>query len=216
MSTPTTLIIARHGEARCNRDQVIGGPKGCRGLTAHGRAQIGRLGQHLHDQHVQLAALYTSPLRRALESAAIISNATGLPITVNDDLREQDPGPADGCNWSEVIKSFGGIPALEPDRPYAPGGETWRAYLNRAATTLSSIISQHSNQAVIVVGHGETADAAFHHFLRLPVTSRSYASHALHNAAMSIWQQAPLAWTQPEAGQRWTLVAHNVNIHSLQ
>jgi 2,3-bisphosphoglycerate-dependent phosphoglycerate mutase len=37
---PAELLIARHGEAHCNRNQIVGGPKGCKGLTDRGRRQI--------------------------------------------------------------------------------------------------------------------------------------------------------------------------------
>lgn len=216
MSAPTTLIIVRHGEAHCNRNQVIGGPAGCRGLTTEGRAQIRRLGGRLRDQYPGLDAIYTSPLPRAAESAWILAEATGLSTTTVEDLREQDHGAADGRTWTHAVRDFGSIPALEPDRPLAPGGETWRSYLQRVTTAIVRIVRRHPGQHTLIVGHGETSDAAFQHFLQLPADSRAHAAFALHNAAMSIWQRQPLAWTRPEAGQRWALLAHNISISPYQ
>ena len=206
---PTTLIIARHGEAHCNRDQIIGGPRGCRGLTDHGQTQVRRLAAMIHDQYLPPHAIYASPLRRAAESATILGTALGLPVTLEEDLREQDHGDADGRTWAATVAAFGSAPALEADRALAPGGETWRTYLLRASTVLTRILDRHRGQRILVVGHGETADAAFHLFLHLPATSRAQACLTLHPAAISVWEQTPLAWTRPGAGWRWTLVTHN-------
>jgi 2,3-bisphosphoglycerate-dependent phosphoglycerate mutase len=205
----TTLIIARHGEAHCNRDQTIGGPRSCRGLTDHGQLQVHRLATMLHDQYPHLHAIYASPLRRAADSAAILGTDLGMPVTVEEDLREQDHGQADGSTWAVTVAVFGSVPALEADRPLAPGGETWREYLRRATAALTHILDRHQGERILVVGHGETADAAFHLFLRLPATSRAHAGLVLHPAAVSVWEQAPLAKTQPSEAWRWTLVTHN-------
>jgi len=213
-SQPAALIIARHGEAHCNRDQTIGGPRGCHGLTDRGQVQVRHLATRLSDQYPGLHAIYASPRRRAAESAAIIGSMLGMPVTTDEDLREQDHGEADGRTWAETITGFGAIPALEPDRPLAPGGETWRAYLQRATTALTRILDAHPGQRILIVGHGETADAAFHLFLRLPAASRAHAAFALHHAAVSVWEQQPLAWTRPTAGWRWTLLTHNAFANS--
>lgn len=206
---PATLIIARHGEAHCNLDQTIGGPLGCRGLTDRGRVQVRQLATRLCDQYPGVYTIYASPLRRAAESAAIIGCVLGIPVTLDEDLREQDYGEADGRTWADAVAAFGAIPALEPDRPLAPGGETWRAYLQRATAALIRILDRHPGQRILVIGHGETADAAFHLFLRLPAASRAHAAFALHHAAVSVWEQQPLAWTRPTAGWRWTLLTHD-------
>jgi probable phosphoglycerate mutase len=211
---PATLIIARHGEAHCNHDQTIGGPRGCHGLTDRGQDQVQHLATRLRDQYPGLHAIYASPLRRAAESAAIIGSMLGMPVTIGEDLREQDSGEADGRTWADTVTAFGAIPALEPDRPLAPGGETWRAYLQRATTALIRILDRHPGQRILVIGHGETADAAFHLFLRLPAASRAHAAFALHHAAVSVWEQQPLAWTRPTAGWRWTLLTHNAFANS--
>jgi probable phosphoglycerate mutase len=211
---PATLIIARHGEAHCNRDQSIGGPRSCHGLTDRGQVQVQQLATRLCDQYPSLHTIYASPLRRATESAAIIGGMLGIPVSLDEDLREQDFGEADGRTWADTVTAFGAIPALEPDRPLAPGGETWRAYLQRAAAALVRILNRHPGQRILVIGHGETADAAFHLFLRLPAASRAHAAFALHHAAVSVWEQQPLAWTRPDAGWRWTLLAHNALANS--
>lgn len=209
--TPSELLIARHGEARCNRDGVIGGPLGCRGLTDKGRHQIELLAQRLGRGQFEhpIHALYTSPLPRTRDSAAIIGMHLGLTPQVIPQLAEQDHGSADGLPWHRVVHEYGGIPALDPDRPLTPDGETWREYLQRSSNAISRILAQHNGSRVFILGHGETVDAAFHTFFDLPVTLRSTAAIATFHASLTIWQQQPLSWTTPTAGSRWTLLSQN-------
>jgi probable phosphoglycerate mutase len=208
---PTELLIARHGEAWCNREQIVGGPRSCRGLTDTGRAQSHRLARKLRAIHEQrpITVLYTTPLRRVRETAAILAPALGIDAIVEPDLREADYGDADGRPWVDVVAAFDGVPASEPDRPIAAGAEAWSQYLHRSMAALRSILDRHAGQRVLIVGHGETVTTAAHLMLDLPTTTRTRAAFAAHPASLTIWEQQPLAWTRPGAGWRWTLVRHN-------
>jgi probable phosphoglycerate mutase len=211
----TELLIARHGEAHCNREQLIGGPRGCRGLTNQGRRQIERLAQHLSQQQHErpIHGLYTTPLQRARESAAIIGAFLGLDPEIDADLAEQDHGTADGRPWVEVVSEYGDIPALDADRPLAPGGESWRQYLNRSSIALGRIIARHDGQRIFIVGHGETVDTTFKYFFGITPETRQTAIVAAHYASLTIWSQQPLSWTRPHAGERWVLTSHNDTHH---
>jgi probable phosphoglycerate mutase len=216
--SPTRLVLTRHGQAHCNALGIIGGPAGCTGLTSRGRYQARQLAERLHADHAgrPFDAAYTTPLRRARETAAIIAGHLGLPVTTIDDLREPDYGDADGKPWAEVVTAFGRIPALHPDQPIAPGAETWTTYLNRATAALQVILGRHAGGTVLVIGHGETVTAAAHLFLSLPASVRASAAFAVDYASITRWEQQPLAWTQPGAGWRWTLTAHNDTTHLAQ
>ncbi|MBF6333492.1 histidine phosphatase family protein [Nocardia transvalensis] len=213
--TATELLIARHGESWCNTHGIIGGRTGCRGLTARGRTQARLLGQRLRERQAAtpIHRLYTTPLRRAQETAAIVAAAVGLESVIEPHLLEQDHGSGDGRPWTEVVTAFGHIPALCPDRPLTPDGETWAHYLHRATAAIDRILTSHPGECILIIGHGETADAAFHHFLGLPAASRGTATVALHYTGLSIWQRQPLSWTRPTAGSRWTLITHNDAAH---
>ncbi|APU13094.1 MULTISPECIES: histidine phosphatase family protein [Actinoalloteichus] len=212
---PTRLTLARHGEAHCNVHGIIGGPRGCTGLTDHGYQQAHQLADRLRIDHAQtpITAAYTTPLRRARETADIIGHSLGLSITTLDDLREPDYGDADGKSWTEVVAAFGRIPAHHPDQPIAPGAEPWSAYLRRANATLCDILHRHTEGTVLIIGHGETVTAAAHLFLNLAASLRANTAFAVHYASITRWEQQPLAWTRPEAGWRWTLLNHNDTTH---
>nr|MDT0667828.1 histidine phosphatase family protein [Micromonospora sp. DSM 115978] len=53
MSSSTEVVIARHGEAVCNRAGIVGGDKGCTGLTATGREQAASLAARLATEHAR-------------------------------------------------------------------------------------------------------------------------------------------------------------------
>lgn len=212
--TAAALLIARHGEAHCNREQFIGGPRGCRGLTRLGREQAALLSTRLAaatDQPVDV--LYASPLRRTRETAGIVGDRLGLDVLIDNDLAEQDYGTGDGRPWADVVADFGGIPALEPDRPLAPGGETWRQYLARSRAALQRILTRHPGQHVLIVGHGETVDTAFRLFLNLPADSRASSSVAVHHTSLTAWSRQPVSQFRPDAGRRWELRVHNDICH---
>lgn len=212
---PTRLIVARHGQAHCNANGIIGGERGCTGLTDHGRHQARSLAQRLGAEHQQqtITAVYTTPIRRARETAEIITDDLALPLRAVNELREPDYGDADGHPWDEVVAAFGRVPAQYPHQPLAVGAETWGAYLQRTTTALRDLLGRHAGQTVLIVGHGETVTAAAHHFLDLGAEHRPTVGFAAHYASITRWEQQPLSATWPEAGWRWTLTIHNDTEH---
>ncbi|MGH3831316.1 MAG: histidine phosphatase family protein [Pseudonocardiaceae bacterium] len=212
---PTRLILARHGQAHCNAAGVIGGRRGCTGLTEHGRHQARLLAGRLGADHADkpFTAAYTTPLPRTRQTADVITDTIALPVTTVDDLRETDYGDADGQPWSQVVAAFGRIPAQYPDHPIAQGAESWTTYLRRATAALRAILARHTGESVLVIGHGETVTAAAHLFLGLAADIQASAAFAVHYASITTWEHQPLSWTRPEAGWRWALLCHNDTAH---
>ena len=166
MAVITTLIITRHGEAHCNIARVAGGDRACTGLTQRGRHQVGLLASRLQAEE-PCDVLYATSRRRTQESAGILSATVGLAVNIESGLSGPHHGEADGQPWDEIKAAFGGPPQSDPDRPYAPGSETWNQYLVRASAALGGIVQRHQGQRVLIAGHGETTDAA-----RIRVESR--------------------------------------------
>lgn len=217
MDSPTELLIARHGEAWCNREQTIGGPAHCRGLTERGRTQVQRLAARLAEEHgngAPIGAFYTSPLPRARQSADLIARALDLEPVTEPHLREPDYGSADGRPWKDVVAAFGAPPADHPDQPIADGAEPWTAYLARARAALATLLERHHGTRILIIGHGETVTAAHHHMLN--ATTPLPAVFSLHQASLTTWAEQPASWTFPEAGHRWALMLHNDTSHLAQ
>jgi probable phosphoglycerate mutase len=209
---PGELSIARHGQARCNTEQRIGGPATCCGLTGRGHTQAERLAGRLAADHRNhpYNALYTSPLPRTRQTAAVIAAELGLPATVIDDLREPDYGTADGAHWADVIAAFGAAPALHPDRPIADGAETWQQHQHRVHTALRDLLDRHTGQHILIVAHGETVTAAHHLFCHVEALPVAFA---VDQAALTTWRQQPISWLRPADGLRWALIRHNDTAH---
>ncbi|MFF4773339.1 phosphoglycerate mutase family protein [Microtetraspora fusca] len=76
----TRLFFVRHGDSVHQKEGAIGGPGGCRGLTDIGREQAALLGRQITaDIGSDKTIIYSSPLPRAVETAAAISTISGLP-----------------------------------------------------------------------------------------------------------------------------------------
>lgn len=155
----TRLVLVRHGEAICNVEGVIGGPIGCRGLTATGRAQASALADRLVGtaEFGDVEALYTSVLARSIETASIIARGlpSGLAATPDCDLCELHPGEADGLTWPVMVERFGAPDwDVDPRAPFAPGGESWTGFFERCVRTFERIAHTHAGQRVVLVVHG--------------------------------------------------------------
>ena len=121
----------RHGEAECNLNHIIGGPKGCTGLTDLGRVQVAALADRLYESGElrQATALYSSVLPRAIETAERLRPVVGPgptalgPVRERCDLCELHPGDCDGLEWSEMVETFG-VPDWDkrPHRSDRTGG----------------------------------------------------------------------------------------------
>ncbi|WP_067474355.1 histidine phosphatase family protein [Nocardia amamiensis] len=214
MTVTTELLIARHGEAVCNARGIVGGERGCIGLTDRGRRQVQQLATRLADEHAihPFDVAYTTPRRRVRETAAIVTSALGIDPIVDPELRGADHGSADGQPWRAVKDAFGGPPQHDPDRPYADGAESWSSYLNRAAGALDRIIADHPQQRILILAHGETIEAAHTLLLGLPPGTCQRARFTTDHACLTRWQLHVNRLGQPV----WMLTAHNDTNHLTQ
>jgi len=207
----TELVLARHGEANCNTTGIVGGERGCTGLSPTGRAQVERLAARLAREHHArpFGAFYGTPRRRVRETIDIISGVVPIQAVVVDDLRGPDHGEADGRPWHEIKTAFAGPPQHDPDQPYATGSETWNQYLNRATTVLRTVLDRHAGQRVLVAAHGETIEAAHVLLLQLPATVRPGLGFVTDHACITRWQQHVNRFDR----HVWMLAAHNDTRH---
>jgi broad specificity phosphatase PhoE len=213
----TRLVLVRHGQARCNVDGVVGGVRGCTGLTAEGVAQAAALAERLAATGglAGVGALYSSVLPRAVETARILAPALdrwrdGPPLELHQDcgLCELHPGEADGLTW-EAYGERGGVPdwGRDPTAPFAPGGESWASFTGRATAALRAVVDRHPGQRVVVVCHAGVIEAAMQAFLPVDPGRVPVGWLRVDHAAMTEFEHA----AAPVAGgdERWTLVRFN-------
>jgi probable phosphoglycerate mutase len=156
-----SLLLVRHGATAHTAE---GRFSGCTGqnpeLSATGREQAGRLAAELRRRYAersgdQVAAVVCSPVRRAHETAEAVAEALGLPIELDDDLREIDFGDWEGRKVQEVLArhpekwaAWRADPSLR-----APGGESVADVAERVRTAKRRLAERHPGSTVIVVSH---------------------------------------------------------------
>lgn len=207
----TNLHLIRHGEAEVNVRRVVGGMRGDTGLTPRGVLQAERLRDRLAGTgEIHADVLVASRLPRARQTAEILAPALGLPLTFEDDLRELDPGEADGMHLDEAVGRFG-VPDFErePTRPVSPGGESWSEFMARVAGLLSRLSRTHEGSTVVAVTHGGVIDGAFVHFLRMGNTTFPGVQFATRHASLTHWQRRP----RLNLADGWRLCAYNDVLH---
>jgi probable phosphoglycerate mutase len=208
----TELIIARHGEAHCNLAGLAGGEKTCTGLTDQGHRQVTSLANRVREEHetgTPISALYAAPRRRVQESAEILSGALSLPVSTEPGLSGPRHGEADGRRWEDIKTAFGGPPQSDPDRPYAPGSETWNEHLARVTACLAGLTQRHARQKILIAGHAETVEAAFTLLLALPPGTCTRAGFAADHASLTRWHMRRNRYGQTV----WILTAFNDTRH---
>ncbi len=211
----TRLVLVRHGEARCNVTGVCGGQRGCTGLTERGVAQVAALRDRLvaTGELAGAAALVASELPRAVETAELLAPALGRPgrgsgleVVRDCDVCELHPGEADGLAWDEFSARFGDPDwDAEPDRPIAPGGESWTGFVRRVDAALRRLAAEHSGELVVVACHAGVVEASV--LALLPVAGgRDGARLQLRtgHASLTTWEAE---------GDRWRLLAYNDTAH---
>ena len=203
----TRLVIVRHGEAVSNAEDLVAGHLGCQGLTERGRLQVNALAARLrHTGELEGAtALYSSVLRRAVETAEILLPVLGdVTYEAKCTLCERHPGEADGLTWNEFDERYGRLlPGDDPDRPLSPGGESWRELLDRAEEAMYRLAEAHPGELVVVSAHGGIIEASLVRFLGLP-SNGGLVRFFPDNASMTEWAHT---------GSRWWLVRFNDAAH---
>jgi probable phosphoglycerate mutase len=204
------LILVRHGEAYAGFHGPIAGPTGCAGLTPLGRQQAVALRDHLATSgKVEADVLLASVLPRAIETASTIAPGLGLEISDRDcDLCEIHTGEADGIDWSEYNDRFGSFDMeAEPDRPFAPGGESWNGFQERVGRTLRRLAREHDEQTVVAVCHAGVIMASMR--LLLGIADPATSAHLRPtNTGMTEWEHVP-------SEDRWLLRTYNDAGHLL-
>ena len=155
----TTILLARHGETDWNREGRFQGHADPP-LNATGHAQAAELAAELKD--VELAAVHSSPLRRALETAQRVAAEHGLEPVAIDALREVDVGSWQGLTRPEIETRYPEQFArwLDYDQGWEDG-ESYEEMGRRAVAALLELAAAHAGERVLAVTHGGPIRAAF-------------------------------------------------------
>jgi probable phosphoglycerate mutase len=201
------LVFIRHGESNATVGKFIGGPRTCSGLSDLGRDQAAALADRLkRTGELGPTALIASNYARAIETAEILAPALGgVPVAIDADFGEHDPGPeCDGLTFEAFIDRYG-RPNWEDD-PYEitfPGGETLADFHYRVGRAVHRVAHEHEDATAVVVCHGGVIDATFRQLLRLPM-SGAFELRATNTSITEL--------SRIRVG-RWQLVRYNDAAH---
>jgi broad specificity phosphatase PhoE len=154
--TITRLFLVRHGATSATEEDRFSGSSGAE-LSEQGRWQAERLGERL--AHLEIAAIYSSPLSRALETARIVGGHCRLEPVTREGLKEIGHGHWEGMKRHDVEHEFTSEYAAWEADPFtfAPnGGESGLTVLARALPVIRDIVTSHSGSQVLVVSHKAT------------------------------------------------------------
>ena len=152
------LYLIRHGESEANLLQMFSNRGFKHGLTELGREQTEALSKRL--ELLPLARIYSSPLRRAVETAQILAYRLDLPYETTDALREYDcgvlEGRADPESWAEHDRVYYDWARHGLWESRVEGGESLLDIRARFLPFLEQLLeeSAESSQGLLLVGHG--------------------------------------------------------------
>ena len=187
------FYLIRHGVTEWNAENRMCGRSDIP-LSEAGRQQAEVLAKRL--KLIPLEALYSSPLKRALETARLISELTGLQPILDERLVELDYGEWEGKLLADILRNE---PATyrawdaDPAQLAPPGGESGLAAQQRIVSFLDSLAGKHPQGHVLVVSHKTVCRLAICHVLGMS-PSEYRRRLILSNAALSIIQSQPWGW----------------------
>jgi probable phosphoglycerate mutase len=173
----TRIVAVRHGETAWNVDTRIQGQRDIP-LNDKGLWQARRVARALAGRG-PVAALYSSDLSRACDTAWQIGQAAGLEVVTEAGLRERAFGSFEGHTFVELEASWPEQTARwrqrHPDWT-PPGGESLSSVRTRVLQIIDTLAERHIGEEIVLVSHGGVLDA-------------------LYRAATGLAMEAPRDWT---------------------
>jgi broad specificity phosphatase PhoE len=181
---PARLLLIRHGESTWNREHRIQGQLDPP-LSDRGRHQASLLARRLSARRPE--AIYSSDLKRAMETAAPIEKATGLAAQPMAELREVFLGEWEGLHNEELVERYPDAWAkwtVEPSWDLVPGGEAGDEFEARVVSAVDAVVKRHPHGEAILVTHGGVIQVALHHVVGRP--SRGLFPFRISNASITV------------------------------
>ena len=195
--TTTRLCLIRHGETAWNAEKRLQGHTDIP-LNTRGESQARQMAQALKDSGLTFDVLYTSDLKRAVDTSAAIVQLFGVIAQVDSNLRERHFGALQGLSINEA-------PLLRPDIWQAhitrdldhelEGGESIRQFALRVQRALDQIKEQHPGKTVLMVSHGGTLDMMY----------RIASNQALSTKRVASVPNASLNWLTHRLNSDWVV-----------
>ncbi|KFM17529.1 putative phosphoglycerate mutase GpmB protein [Marine Group I thaumarchaeote SCGC AAA799-D11] len=148
------IIFLRHGQAKNNTDRILAGRTEGVPLTDVGEQQAQHTAELL--EHMNISAIYSSPIQRAKHTAEIVGKHNSLDVTIDDRLIELDMGKFTGMAYDEIFNDHGNVfmKFYQGDLEIAHNGvETFDEVKKRVLGIVEHVIEKHPDENVVLVTH---------------------------------------------------------------
>ena len=163
----TRIILVRHGQTEWNREERFRGRVDI-DLDETGVRQAEAAAEKIARWDV--AAIYSSPLKRAMATAQIIASRLGLPVEPLDGINDMDFGIWQGLAIEEArgrYRELFDVWLRSPQQLKIPEGETLEDVQRRAVATIDDLVARHQDKTVALVTHRVVCKVLLCHLLGL-------------------------------------------------
>ncbi len=179
----TSITVVRHGETDWNVSRQLQGRQNSK-LTTNGLKQTQLTAEAL--KGIAFDALYTSDLKRALETTEIINQYHNLEIQIDKSLAERNFGVMEGLTSEELQEKYPEIYSNYLARKedfQIPGGESLNSFMDRVKQSLENIIRVHEGRHILIITHGGVLDCIIRILFDYPLSAPRRFS--IYNASIN-------------------------------
>jgi len=172
MTPPTRILLVRHGHVEGIDPARFRGRQDVP-LTARGLGQAQAVARCIASRW-QPARVYTSPLRRCVETGREIAAACGAPTEPVEQLNDIDYGDWQWLTHAEVAAQWPDLFERWRRSPHwmrVPRGESLQALVSRVSDALIGILQRHATETVVLVGHDSSNRALLLQLLDQPLSA---------------------------------------------
>ena len=182
------VIFLRHGQAKNNTERILAGRTEGIPLTDTGVEQAKHTSELL--KHMNISAIYSSPIQRAKHTAEIVGEHNSLDVTIDDRLIELDMGKFTGMPYDEIFNSHGNVfmKFYNGELEIAHNGvETFAAVKKRVLGIVDHIIEKHPDENIVLVTHMDPIKAMLSTIVDLSPTN--LFELIIANASLNIFRE---------------------------
>ena len=182
------IIFLRHGQAKNNTERILAGRTEGIPLTDTGVEQAKHTAELL--KHMNISAIYSSPIQRAKHTAEIVGEHNSLDVTIDDRLIELDMGKFTGMPYDEIFNSHGNVfmKFYKGELEIAHNGvETFVDVKKRVLGIVDHIIEKHPDENIVLVTHMDPIKAMLSTIVDLSPTN--LFELIIANASLNIFRE---------------------------
>ena len=183
------VIFLRHGQAKNNTERILAGRTEGIPLTDRGVQQAEHTAQLL--EHMNISAIYSSPIQRAKHTAEIVGNHNSIDVQIDDRLIELDMGKFTGMPYDEIFNSHGNVfmKFYNGELEIAHNGvETFSEVKRRVNSIVEHVLEKHPNENVVLVTHMDPIKAMLSSVFEL--TPTALFELIIANASLNIFRES--------------------------